>query len=343
MPTIIQCLHIIWLALSIGLSLTGCRQTSTPSQATAPVEAAAPPVWQPLRPTWLQLPSEAPPEQLHFYAALTDSLEQVQVPAPHTEPPLPERLREAARLLSQQLPPTLWRAEIQQAAADLAGGKIRTIRVGAIEPSPELVHSPPQYIEYDGVQDRFVYSPLANMRDIELRTSLVYALTERVLLRQLAGLAEVSPRVFALTLRVCTNLLAEFKVTTHLLGSEAQADWISVDPDFQRSVRAPNDAGVFILPTDLSALFTLVYPSVELLIGRRAREEKQLELMRNARQLGISLHPVDMGQICGRYVISRGTLTGRYLVPSDRTSEIINTLNRLPEVNPIMPTPLAEY
>lgn len=333
-----------WLALSVCLFLAGCKQTTTTApQPSERIEASAPQVWWPLRPTWLQLPNEAPSDQLRFYAVLTDSLEHAEVPAPHTEPSLPDRLRQAARLISLQLPPTLWRAEIKQAASDLADGKIRTIRVGNVEQSPEMIHNPAQYIEYDGVQDRFVHYTLENMSDIELRTSLVYALTERVHLRQLADLAQVSPRIFAFTMRVCTNLLAEFKVTAHLLGSEAQADWIVVDPGFQRSAREPSDSGVLIAPTDLSHLFTLTYPSVELLIGRRPREQKLLELMRNARQVGISQYPIGMGQICGRYVISRGPLQGRYLVPSDRTPEIVATLNRLSEIDSAIPPAQAEY
>ncbi|MBP9762761.1 hypothetical protein KBD34_04040 [Patescibacteria group bacterium] len=331
------CTLIIWLALSLCPFLGGCKRTTSPAPQSSDLpEARVQPqdLWRPIRPTWLQLPAEASPEQLHFYAALTDSLEQVDVPIPQGEPLLPARLRAAAQLVNTSLPPTLWRADIQQTARELAEGRMRTIQVAHIEPSRELSYNVRFYVEYDSVQDRLVYGDLSLMQDIELRTALVYALAERIHLRHLADMANVSPRVLALTQRMCTNLLSEFKVMTHLVASEAQADWIEVDPDFQLAARTPNEAGVLIAPTDLSVPFGVVYPSVELLIGRQHPDRKRLELLRHAREIGISQYPSDMGRMCPRYIISRGPRQGQYLVPSDVVPEIVAVLNRLPEINP---------
>lgn len=285
--------------------------------------------WRPLRPTWVSLPERAPTAELAFFEHLTRGFENIR---PHDtlrsdETPSREVI-EAARFVRDRLPRDIrWHDPIWAGLHDVANGRLPVRRLEDIEPSSELIAGTNPYLQYDALYDRLVYiAPGA--RGLELRGALVYALAERAHLQDLARLADVPPHTLALTYRICSNLRAEFKVVTYLQAMQALVAWARVDPDFHSRERLP----AWATPFDVSPTFSALYPSFELLVGRRSPDEQRRELLRDAIHIASLSYPTNSGGSCGRYVISQGTRRGCYLLPSDDLPELIPILNEAPGV-----------
>ncbi len=318
--------------------LTACfRESPTPPHPEPPqaAEIATPAVetWHPARPTWVMLPAQPTQAELMFFLSLTNGMSQMEVglvvPSPTTTA-VPSRLATAARFVSDHLPPNLrWQENIRQAALAVADGRLRAITPHEIETSNELVQATNPFFEYDGVHDRLVYTDLGPT-DLLLRASLVYALAERAHLHDLARLADVRPRTYALVLRACDNLRSEFKAVTYIQAMEAMTAWVNVDPDLAPTTALTRLNGRVLRPL----VHAVVYPSLETLLStNRPAAERQRQVMHDALSRLEVLYPGHSSELCGRFVISRGQRYGAYLLPSDDLPEILPYLEYAPELN----------
>lgn len=333
------------IALISFVLLMACRREPPTSQVIRDVETIdqqALEPWNPARPSWITLPTHAPVTELNAFTALTNGLMKVETPETLSATPVPEDIAAAARIVADRLPMGLhWRTEIKQAALDIARGQLRVTTTHAIERSSELATGSIPYFQYDGVHDRLVYESPGETNLI-MRANLVYALAERAHLHDLARLAGVPARTYALTLRVCGNLRAEFKTVTYLQAMESMAAWINVDPDLQPESAYTHLNGRFLRSTTHAGS----YPSLDTLLSSAwSRAEQQRQVMLDAWNRLSILYFGHAEEFCGRYVIARGPRRGHYLVPSDDLPTILPYLEHVPAITaasndrPSAPTP----
>lgn len=309
----------LWASILSLFLLAACRG-----------DTQAPEPWHQARPSWMNIPQRAPSEQLAAFTALTDGLMAVRISDPAPSTPVPPNIAEAARVIVERLPEVRWTEEIRQGARDVASGRLRLVRVSAIEPSSELIATSIPYPMYDGVHDRIVYQQLGESPLI-VRANLVYALAERAHLHDLARIASVPARTYALTLRVCGNLRGEFRFVTYLQAIRAMASWVLVDPDLRPEDEFTRLNGRIMRR---SPQHEASYPSLEsFLSSTLSTADQERRVAEDALNRAETIHLTHIGEMCGRYVISRGPRRGHYLLPSDNVPSALVYLRHVPEIN----------
>lgn len=309
---------VLWASILSLFLLAACRG-----------DTQAPEPWHQARPSWMNIPQRAPSEQLAAFTALTDGLMAVRISDPAPSTPVPPNIAEAARVIVERLPEVRWTEEIRQGARDVASGRLRLVRVSAIEPSSELIATSIPYPMYDGVHDRIVYQQLGESPLI-VRANLVYALAERAHLHHLAWLASVPARTYALTLRVCGNLRGEFRLVTYLQAIRAMASWVLADPDLGpeneftrlngRIIRSPQHVASY---RSLDSFLSSTLP----------RDTQERLVAEDAFNRAETIHLTHIEEMCGRYVISRGPRRGSYLLPWDNVAEVSPYLWHIHRIN----------